>query len=323
MSSYVLWRRLTETDFNAMLGKASPYGRGGGAMHVALGVRTEAFQIDRFLHSPGQRTVTIEAAGPGKVGRAPLTVSSNPSRRGGEWLIRDQFSRRHPAWSAAAGFPSAYNPNNPPYVLIFRVGGRFHARLANTDRLRKLGREKVPVDILSQPKGIRRAPPALLSAFDIPPQTLLETFEKEATAGDSEAFDPRSVSDGRRRVLAAVLRRLGQQAFRRKLLTAYGTQCAVTRCAEKWVLEAAHITPYRGLKTNAVSNGLLLRADIHTLFDLALISIEPSQFNIRVSGRLAGSHYAEFDGTKLLIPTRAGNRPSPAALAEHYKLFTP
>src|SRR2546425_8717774 len=106
MSSYVLWRRLTETDFNAMLGEASPHGRGGGAMHVALGVRTDAFQIDRFLNALGHRTVTIEAAaGPGNAGRAPLTLSSNPNRRGGEWLIRDQFSHRHPGWSAAAGFP--------------------------------------------------------------------------------------------------------------------------------------------------------------------------------------------------------------------------
>ena len=201
-------------------------------MHVALGVRTDAFQIDRFLNALGHRTVTIEAAaGPGNAGRAPLTLSSNPNRRGGEWLIRDQFSHRHPAWSAAAGFPSRYDQNNPPYVLIFRVGGSFHARLADTDYLRKLGREAVPVELLSQPKGIRRAPPALLSAFDIPPQTLLESFEEVATADHSETFDPRSVSDGRRRVFAAVLRRLGQQAFRRKLLTAYGTQCAVTRCA--------------------------------------------------------------------------------------------
>jgi hypothetical protein len=292
-------------------------------MHIALGVRTEAFQIDRFLNALGRRTVTIDvAAESGRPGQA-LTLSSNPDRRGGEWLIRDQFSRRHPAWSRAAGFPLTYDHNNPPYVLIFRVGGRFYARLASTNRLRKLGTETVPVEVLSEPKGIRRATAGFLAAFDIPPQTLLEAFEEEAATDHVEAFDPRNVSDGRRRIFAAVLRRLGQQAFRRKLLTAYGTQCAVTRCREKWVLEAAHITPYRGLKTNAISNGLLLRADIHTLFDLALIAIDPNKFKIRVSGLLARSQYAEFDGTTPVIPERAAARPSPGALAEHYKLFHP
>jgi hypothetical protein len=60
MSNHVLWRRLTETDFNAMHGKASPYGHGGGAMHVALGVRNDEFKIDSFLNAPGQTDVTVK-----------------------------------------------------------------------------------------------------------------------------------------------------------------------------------------------------------------------------------------------------------------------
>lgn len=324
MSSYVLWRRLTETDFNAMHGAASPHGRGGGAMHVALGVRTNAFSIDDFLNAAGRKKVTIEAAAtPGKRGRAPLSFSSNPNRRRGEWLIRDQYSHRHPAWSSAAGFPAAYDQADPPYVLIFRVGGAFHARFANTRRLRRLGANVVPREMLSKPKGIGPAPAAMLSAFDIPPQTLLDTLEEQAREDHSEPFDPADVLDGRRRVLAEVLRRLGQQDFRRKLLSAYDSRCAVTRCKTNWVLEAAHITPYRGPKTNAISNGLLLRADIHTLFDLALISIEPIKLKIRVSRLLARSEYAEFDGRTPALPNREAVRPSVVALREHHRLFHP
>ena len=51
MSMFVLWKRLTSNDFNAMNGLASPHGRGGGARHIALGVRTRAFPIEQFLRS--------------------------------------------------------------------------------------------------------------------------------------------------------------------------------------------------------------------------------------------------------------------------------
>src|SRR6266851_8212282 len=101
MNNSVLWRRLTETDFHAMHGEASPHGRGGGAMHVALGVGNDQFPISRFLGTNARKNVTIQTAGePGRYGPATLNFASNPSRRGGEWLIRDQFSHRHPAWSS-------------------------------------------------------------------------------------------------------------------------------------------------------------------------------------------------------------------------------
>lgn len=322
MTNYVLWRRLTETDFNAMHGAASPHGRGGGAMHIALGVRTDAFPIDRFLSARNRKTVTIHATGYSDRQRsAPLTFSSNPSRRGGEWLIGDQFSHRHPAWSSAAGFPATYDKKDMPYVLIFRVGTVFHARYAKTNRLRTMGGNVIPREVLTQDKGIGVVSVALLSRFGIPTQPLLQTFEEQSAKSKVEPFNPADVTDGRKRILAAILYRQGQQSFRRKLLSAYRTQCAVTRCKIEWVLEAAHITPYRGIQTNAVSNGLLLRADIHTLFDLALISIEPNKTRIRVSSLLARSQYAEFDGIVPAFPASAAIRPSPAALEEHFSQF--
>jgi len=324
MSNYVLWRRLTETDFNAMHGEASPYGRGGGAMHIALGVRTNAFPIVRFLNAVGRRTVTINAASnSGKKKVAPLTFSSNPARRGGEWLIRDQFSHRHPAWSSTAGFRDAYDGKNAPYILIFRQGTKFHARFAYLNQLTQLGASVVPTELLSHIKGISTAPDALLSAFNIPAQTLVETFEEQDGEEHDEPFNPANIIDGRQRVFSEIVRRLGQQAFRNKLLSAYGNQCAVTRCTTEWVLEAAHITPYLGIKTNAVSNGLLLRADIHTLFDLSLISIEPHHIKIRVSSLLAGSQYVELDGREPAFPRSLAIQPSRAALEQHYSLFHP
>jgi len=88
-------------------------------------------------------------------------------------------------------------------------------------------------------------------------------------------------------------------------------------------LEAAHITPYRGPRTNAISNGLLLRADVHTLYDLNLISIHPSRYIVRVSSSLAGSQYEEYDGKLAALPTRPTVQPSEAALKENFSLFQP
>ena len=324
MSSLILWRRLTETDFNAMHGEASPHGRGGGAMHIALGVRSTIFPIDTFLNARGRSSVTIAtAAQPGNHDPATLTFGSNPSRRGGEWLIRDQYSHRHPAWSSAAGFPTVYNQADPPYVLIFRVDGSFHVRFARASDLSRLPAKVVPAGILSRPKGVQRVNQAFLSALGVPLQTLLETFEEEASQLPSDAFDPRSVPDGRQRILVSILRRQGQQDFRRKLLAAYNRQCAMTRCRVAWILEAAHITPYRGIRTNAVSNGLLLRADIHTLFDLALISIEPARMKIHVSSRVGDPLYAALDGTRPVLPSSKTARSSMIALEEHFSLFQP
>jgi hypothetical protein len=293
-------------------------------MHVALGVGGEAFPIDRFLNAGGRLNVTIKTAAQlGKHTASSLAFSSNPDRRGGEWLIRDQFSHRHPAWSEAAGFPSTYNPNNPPYVLIFRIGNDFYVRLSTATQLSKLPIAARPQGLLSEPKGIKLAPAALLAALSVPLQTRLDSFEDHAGDYVSEPFDPKNVADGRQRVIAAIFQRLGQRAFRRRLLSAYEEQCAVTRCTTIWVLEAAHIIPYRGIKTNAVSNGLLLRADIHTLFDLALISIEPARMKIHVSSLLSKSQYAAFDGKIPALPKKLSIQPSMAALEEHYSQFHP
>ena len=57
------------------------------------------------------------------------------------------------------------------------------------------------------------------------------------------------------------------------------------------VLEAAHILPYRGPDTNKVVNGLLLRADVHTLFDSGLIAVDVKNMTVLVDKSLEGSEY--------------------------------
>ena len=322
MTNFVLWRRLTLTDFNAMRGEASPHGRGGGAMHIALGVANEGFPIKKFLRIQNRTNVTIRTASrPGVFGESSLAFASNPHRRGGEWLIRDQFSHRHPGLSAEAGFPSRYRPQNPPYLLVFRAGDSYHVRYTTQADLGRLPRNMVPDGMLTLQKGIRPVPAALLNFFDIPASTALDIFEDEERREPANDFDPATIEDARRRIVRSIRERQGQPQFRRKVLAAYSNQCAVSRCETEWVLEAAHITPYKGQQTNAISNGLLLRADIHTLFDLSLISVEPGRMRVCVSSILETSQYETFDGKRLYVPKRTSDRPSEAALEQHYSLF--
>lgn len=92
---------------------------------------------------------------------------------------------------------------------------------------------------------------------------------------DAAPFDPKSDKDGRKKIKQMVAIRQGQSNFRNELLAAYGGQCALTGCRVEEVLQAAHIKGYLGHdETNYVTNGLLLRADIHTLFDLGIIKID-------------------------------------------------
>lgn len=138
-----------------------------------------------------------------------------------------------------------------------------------------------------------------------------------AEAESAGAFDPANIGDARKKTLAAIVRRQGQPAFRRALLAAYGGCCAVTGTATAEVLEAAHIVPYQGPETNQVSNGLLLRADLHTLFDLGLIAVNEATFELIISTRLQGTDYAKWAGRRLRLPSAIGERPSIAAICAH------
>lgn len=130
-------------------------------------------------------------------------------------------------------------------------------------------------------------------------------------------FDASDVEDARRRVLAAIVRRRGQPAFRAAQLAAYNNACAITGCNLPEVLEAAHVHPYRGDHTNVTSNGLLLRADIHTLFDLRLIAVDSVSLTVQISPKLTGTEYASLQGVPLRAPMHACDRVSPDALDWH------
>lgn len=115
--------------------------------------------------------------------------------------------------------------------------------------------------------------------------------------------------------------RLGQGLFRALVTDAYERKCAITGEKVLPVLEAAHIRPYRLDGPHQVDNGVLLRSDLHRLFDDGYITVTPS-LRIEVSRRIHqefdnGRAYYAFHGQPLRRPIRPELAPSVAFLAWH------
>ena len=120
----------------------------------------------------------------------------------------------------------------------------------------------------------------------------------EVTAATVPADD----YDARLRIYRQIVARRGQSGFRAALMDAYRGRCAVTGCDVPEALEAAHLRPYRGPESNTVPNGLLLRSDVHTLFDLRLLALDPTTRQLVVSKRLAGTQYESMSGHRVADP---------------------
>jgi hypothetical protein len=137
-----------------------------------------------------------------------------------------------------------------------------------------------------------------------------------------EKFEPDQLVDERKHQLRAMVIRQGQSRFRRILVAAYAGRCAITGCDVEWALDACHILPHLGRKSNHVQNGLLLRADIHNLFDLNLIGIEPGSHRIHIAPLLQATSYTGLAGTKLRLPLDASACPNEDSLRRRWEEFT-
>lgn len=118
-----------------------------------------------------------------------------------------------------------------------------------------------------------------------------------------------------------VRQRLGQGGFRLLVTDAYGRRCAVTKEKALPVLQAAHIRPVSQNGKHLVSNGLLLRSDVHTLFDRGYVTITPD-YQFRASRRLRiefqnGEDYFAMEGRDLWLPSRPEDRPGAEFLEWH------
>lgn len=121
--------------------------------------------------------------------------------------------------------------------------------------------------------------------------------------------------------------RLGQGSFRIMVTDAYSRRCAITGEKTLPALEAGHIKPYAEDGPHRVDNGILLRSDLHNLFDLGYLTVTPDSYRVRVSRRIKeefenGRHYyALHDQPLEVLPDQPSARPAKEFLEWHQGIF--
>jgi len=116
--------------------------------------------------------------------------------------------------------------------------------------------------------------------------------------------------------------RLGQGTFRALVTEAYARRCAITGEKTLPVLEAAHVKPYAKGGEHALRNGLLLRSDLHKLYDQGYVTVDPDDRALIVSPRIReefenGRHYYALEGQRIATPQPGFTPPSRENLLYH------
>jgi hypothetical protein len=122
-------------------------------------------------------------------------------------------------------------------------------------------------------------------------------------------------------VIRSIIARQGQGRFRKDLITAYEGKCAITGENTLEVLDAAHIKPYGGQHTNTVSNGILLRTDLHNLFDFNLLAINPMSLKVKLHPIIESNFYRQIENTDIRLPGKVELNPNIYALQERWEIF--
>lgn len=108
-----------------------------------------------------------------------------------------------------------------------------------------------------------------------------------------------------------------QAAFRTGLLEIFEGRCAVTGCSALDAVDAAHIIGVDGEGEDTISNGLILRADLHRLFDRDLMAVDPNTGSVHFA-ETCQRDYAELEGTRVTLPSRG---PSLSAFRARWRRF--
>lgn len=247
--------------------------------------------------------------------RADLDMSAGLLR----FLLRD---RAISYWSSQTNGWLKVDPVNQHFALTTKGIKKVQDRLAGRAKAQNVTREAL-LEELQVIRGLVKS--ESLDEFEVLNQDDLASsmgivVESHGAAAESQPelaanYNPLEIDE---RVLAAIWTRRGQPEFRAHLLDAYDSRCAITRCEVVDALEAAHITPFAEEQAYGVSNGVLLRSDIHTLFDLFLLSIDPTSWTVHIAPQLTGS-YGIIDGIKLSLPIEASTQPDQERLLRHYR----
>lgn len=175
-------------------------------------------------------------------------------------------------------------------------------------------------DWIAQPKDWP-APTQTYKGYDLTKGEGLRIWQECLERSGSSKYSKISESTSKYGEPVLVKPRLGQGTFRVFVTEAYDRACAVTGEHSLPALEAAHIKPYSENGTHDVRNGLLLRADLHRLFDKGYITVTPG-LRLEISSRLRidfqnGKTYYPLQGKELRVPKKQLERPDPNMLQWH------
>jgi putative restriction endonuclease len=273
---------------------------------------------------------------------APNKVQPIKMPPGAPWLFK--FHVRNGGWIVGGGFFAHYTTITPRFAWeafhadngaatfpeMVRQVGRYSERTIDPD-LTVIG-STVLVQPFFLPRDLWVEPPADWSS------NLTRGKSYESTVGEGQLLWERvqialaavpaspgpSVTDvppaayGEPVLIRPIL---GQGAFRVMVTDAYERRCVVTNERTLPVLEAAHIRPYAQSGHHEVSNGLLLRSDLHTLFDRGYVTVTPDK-RLRVSRRIHeefenGRDYYALDRQDVRLPIAPHPAPSRELLEWH------
>jgi putative restriction endonuclease len=116
-------------------------------------------------------------------------------------------------------------------------------------------------------------------------------------------------------------RRLGQGTFRALVTDTYERRCAITHERALPALDAAHILPFHQVQVHSVRNGILLRSDVHRLFDAGYVTVTPD-YRVEASQRMRddfndGDNYLKLHGARVWVPEDPRVQPDPEGLRWH------
>ncbi|MBD2425009.1 HNH endonuclease [Phormidium sp. FACHB-1136] len=227
--------------------------------------------------------------------------------------------------------PEIYKPGKNGDTWTDKISGLSIGRLLHKGRVKSDGKsldkesriwtvtDEGRTFLYSIPDSIRQ----LIESFSQENYSESPELEEEISRIDNKEFpfcEKENPVEQRKRLLKSIAIRQGQPRFRRNLIDRYGC-CLISGCSVKDTLEAAHIHPYAENGTNHISNGLLLRADFHTLFDLYLLAID-ADLVIHIHPSLRDYiQYMELEGKYLKQIEIAKNTIDGVLLAEHYHRF--
>lgn len=191
-----------------------------------------------------------------------------------------------------------YNGYRHPYALLVRIDNELTLRLQEPA-------SQISYDHFKQwvPGAVQKANQNTVKVFD-------RWIKKKPTSrqkNDDEVFQVRR----------EVLQRTGQTKFRETIRFAYNDVCAISRTTEATALVAAHIQPVKSRGRHSANNGMLLRADIHNMFDSGLITVD-GKYRIHVSSLVVDEQYVKLNGKRIHLPHDYKLWPSVQLLKQHF-----